>query len=340
LIAAGLAALVTVNLCLLAGLLINNSPGWTSAFSGTSLDRPLSVLRTAVAAAAAPAEPPPATPQPGQASATPEPAKGVVTILLLGIDARPNQRGEPTRSDAMMLLRANFDEGTVHLLSLPRDMWVPMPLEERGITEGQINTAYFFGERYNLPGGGPAVAVEMIELNFGFPVDHYAVIDFDGFVRLVDALGGIDVDVPTAIYDDIFPTDDYGITTLDIPAGRQHLDGLTALRYARTRHQDSDFDRVRRQQAVLVAIAQKAISLDAVTKLPELIRIAGDSFQTDMTIPEMLSYAVAGQGLDPDNVETFVPDHSMLIGIKGDNNSSVYLPDQEAMQPLITEFLE
>jgi LCP family protein required for cell wall assembly len=213
-------------------------------------------------------------------------------------------------------------------------------LESRGIYEGRVNTAYFFGERYDLPGGGPALAVDMVELNFGIPIDHYAVIDFDGFVRLVDELGGIDIDVPKAIYDDTFPTDDYGIVTLDVPAGRQHLDGLTALRYARTRHQDSDFERVRRQQAVLLAVARRAASLDAVTKLPSLVAIAGSSFRTDMSIPRMISYALAGQQLDLDQAEAFNFDHSMLIGVEGRDEASIYLPDREAMAPLIQAFLE
>jgi anionic cell wall polymer biosynthesis LytR-Cps2A-Psr (LCP) family protein len=112
------------------------------------------------------------------------------------------------------------------------------------------------------------------------------------------------------------------------------------LRYARTRHQDSDFARVRRQQAVMMAVARRAASLDAVTKLPELVGIAGSSFRTDMSLAQMIAYALAGQQLDLERVETLNFDQDMLIGVQGRDGAGIYMPDRDAMAPLIRAFLQ
>jgi LCP family protein required for cell wall assembly len=332
---------VVMNLCLTTGFWL-----YYYRFAGPDSSPPagtppaqVSLLLTALPPLDATAGPTP-TPQALPPTFEPPPTTGILTVLLLGIDARPNQAGEPTRSDSMIVLRINFDEGSARMLSFPRDMWVALPgLESYGISANRINTAYFFGERYDLPGGGPALAMQTVTLNFGIRLDHYALIDFDGFVRTVDALGGIDLDVPKAIRDDQFPTDDYGTVVFQVPAGLQHMDGLTALRYARTRHQDNDFERTRRQQAVLLAVRDKAVSLDAVRKLPELVAIAGDSFSTDMTLPQMVTYAYSAQRIERDRIETFVIDETYLIGWRGDGGASLYIPNRQKIAVLIEEFL-
>jgi LCP family protein required for cell wall assembly len=293
LLALVLTGIVAANVCATSGVWM-----YYYAFAGADTTPPPGSPPPQVAALLTAIPPLQETPAPTATvnpfpTVAPEPVHGVVSILLLGVDERPDQVGEPTRTDTMMVLRADFDNGTARLLSFPRDMWVALPnLEAYGYTANRINTAYFFGERYDLPGGGPALAMETVTLNFGVRLDHYALVNFNGFVKSVDALGGIDIDVPEPIYDAQFPTDDYGTIVFSVPAGLQHMDGITALRYARTRHQDNDFERARRQQAVMLAIRDKAVTLDAVTKMPELISIAGDSFRTDMTLPQMASYAI------------------------------------------------
>ena len=104
--------------------------------------------------------------------------------------------------------------------------------------------------------------------NLGVPVQRYAVIDFEGFKRIVDAAGGVDVDVPHEIIDYEYPTPDYGIEMLQIPAGRVHMDGELALKYVRTRHGDSDFGRLQRQQQVMLAIRDKAVSIGSINRVP------------------------------------------------------------------------
>jgi LCP family protein required for cell wall assembly len=341
LVALVLGTAVGLNLCLTAAFFV-----YANTLAGPDVTPPpitpppqVAALLTALPpleATSAPA----ATPHPTLPPFEPPPSHGIMTVLLLGIDARPDQAGEPTRSDSMLVLRVNFDTGTARLLSFPRDMWVALPgLEVYGISANRINTAYFYGERYDLPGGGPALAMQTVTLNFGIRVDHYALIDFDGFARTVDALGGIDIDVPEAIYDDQFPTDDYGTTLFYVPAGLQHMDGLTALRYARTRHQDSDFKRARRQQAVLLAVRDRTVSFDAVRKLPELVAIAGDSFHTDMTLPQMVTYAYSAQKIERDRIETFVIDENYLVAWRGAGGASLYIPDRQKVAVLIEEFL-
>ena len=289
-----------------------------------------------------PVLPPPAdTPAPTpEASPTPISATGVVNVLLLGKDERPDQNGEPTRTDTMMVLRIDFDNHTAKLLALPRDIWVAVPgLEDYGITEGRINTAYYYGEVYQVPGGGPRLAMDAVTLNFGIPLDHYAIVNFQGFVQIVDALGGIDIDVPRRIYDDRFPTDDYGYMTLIIEPGFQHMDGITALRYARTRHQDSDTERVKRQQLVLLAIREKALTFNALTKIPEVYAAAEGSFETDLTLPTLISYGLEAQRIDRAQITTFVIDQDMLSGWTTPGGANVWIPQRARIGPVVEAFL-
>jgi len=271
---------------------------------------------------------------------TVKPPTGVVTILLMGTDARPNELNTPSRTDTMMIARVDFDRKTAKLLSIPRDVWVAIPnLKSYGVTEDRINSAYFYGEAFNVKGGGAKVAMDTVTLNFGIPIDHYAVINFQGFVKVVDALGGIDLNVPTAIYDPEFPTDDYKTMVFAVKEGQQHLDGITALRYARTRHQDSDTERIKRQQLVLLAIRDKALSVNAVVRIPEVYNAMLGSFNTDLSLPTLISYGVTGQQIDRANIKMYAIDYSMLISWTTPLGASVLIPDRARIAPVVKEFL-
>lgn len=331
-----LAAVVGLNLCLTFGFI-----GYYFAYRARAIAAnetpapPLEILQTVV-----PIGPEPAVTVTPLVSPTPIPATGIVNVLLLGKDERPDEAGEPTRTDTMMILRVDFDNHTAKLLALPRDMWVALPgLEAYGITEGRINTAYYYGEAYDLPGGGPRLAMDAVTLNFGISLDHYAIVNFQGFVEIVDALGGIDIDVPERIYDDRFPTDDYRYMTLVIEPGYQHMDGITALRYARTRHQDNDTERVKRQQLVLLAIRDKALSIDAVSRLPEIYSVAGGSFETDMTLPTLISYGLEGQRVDRSQITTYVIDQDMLAAWTTPGGANVWIPQRARIAPVVEAFL-
>lgn len=333
-----LVGIVGLNLCLTLSFI-----GYYISYSNQALAAnqtpapPLEVLQTIVPGL--PTREPSPTPTLA-ASATPIPATGIINILLLGKDERPDQQGKPTRTDTMMVLRLDFDRDTAKLLALPRDIWLALPnLEPFGITAGRINTAYYYGETYQTPGGGPRLAMDAVTLNFGIPLDHYAIVNFNGFIQIVDALGGIDIDVPEAIYDAQFPTDDYGYMTLIVNPGYQYMDGLMALRYARTRHQDSDTERVKRQQLVLLAIRDKALSFDALTKIPEVYTIAQGSFETDMSLPTLISYGLEGREIDRAQISTYVIGQDMLQAWVTPGGANVWIPQRARIGPVVAAFM-
>ena len=243
------------------------------------------------------------TPTPALAEARP------VTVALLGLDARPGE-GLNARSDALMLVRLDPQAKSASLLSMPRDMWVPIP----GYGEGKINGAFYYGER-STPGGGLRMAKETLGQAFGVHIDHAVVIDFNGFRSLVDALDGITVDVPKEIYDGRFPTDDYGYTVAHFLAGPQQMDGATALMYARTRHPDSDFERIKRQQLVLLGIARKLKERGVLQNLHEadlLTQALVPFVTTDMPPDVVLSLLWNMRDVDPASVQRFTVDSSLL----------------------------
>ena len=164
-------------------------------------------------------------------------------ILLLGIDKRAQELGA-SRTDTMIVATVDPETKTAAMLSIPRDLWVSIP----SYSEGRINTAHFLGDRDDYPGGGPALAKKTVQYALGIPIHYYVRINFEGFEKLVDAIGGISIDVKEAIHDEEYPDGNYGYMTVDIPAGPQHMDGKTALQYARVRHGGSDFLRAKRQQ--------------------------------------------------------------------------------------------
>lgn len=330
-----LAAVVGVNVCLTFGFI-----GYYMSYRSQALAAnetpapPLEVLQTVVPMPGATLPPVPIP------TATTQPATGVINVLLMGKDERPDESGVPTRTDTMMVVRVDFDHRVAKLLSVPRDVWVALPgLQDRDISEGRINTAYYYGELYDAPGGGPRVAMDAVTLNFGIPIDHYAIVNFDGFVRTVDALGGIEVEVPERIYDPLFPTENYGYMTLIIEPGLQHMDGATALRYARTRHQDSDTERVKRQQLVLLAIRDKALTIDAVSKLPEIYAAVEGTFETDMSLAQLITYALAAQTIDRSQITTYVIDQDVLSAWETPGGAHVWIPQRARIGPIIESFL-
>jgi LCP family protein required for cell wall assembly len=222
-------------------------------------------------------------------------------VLLLGLDARP---GESTgRSDALVVAHIDPERQTAALLSLPRDLWVAIP----GIGEGKINGAYVQG--------GAQTAAATVGQALGVKIDHTVVIDFAGFRSLIDALGGITVDVPRELYDSKFPTDDYGIVEAHFLPGPQLMDGKQALTYSRIRHPDSDFARMRRQQAVLIGISAKLRKLGAFQSLHEADRLTGalvPYVRTSLGRGTAAQLLWSLRGLDPAGVGRLILDGGML----------------------------
>lgn len=183
-----------------------------------------------------------------------------VTILLMGLDFRDWQLNEgPPRTDTMVLLTIDPITMTAGMLSIPRDLWVEIP----GFEHNRINTAYFLGETYKVPGGGPALAVETVENLLGVPIEYYAVIEFSTFEKMIDEIGGIDVLVKQEVK--ISPI---GRDSFWLEAKPYHFDGAEALAFARARKTEGgDFDRAERQQQVAMAIRDRVVGFDMIPTL-------------------------------------------------------------------------
>jgi polyisoprenyl-teichoic acid--peptidoglycan teichoic acid transferase len=252
--------------------------------------------------------PPPPGPFAPQEIAAPWSGKDRLNILLLGLDQREEEKGMPSRSDTIIVLTIDPVNKTATMLSIPRDLWVSIP----GQGENKINTAHFFGE-IQRKDSGPVLAKKTIEANFGIPINYYARVNFRGFEQLIDALGGIDIDVPSPVLDDEYPQDDgVNIKRLYVPAGWQHMDGELALEYARSRHADSDFGRNQRQQQVLVAAKNRALQVDMWPKLPGLIGLARESITTDIPAGSILSIAQLARSIDSKNISSVAIDGTMV----------------------------
>lgn len=231
---------------------------------------------------------------------------GAITILVLGTDARPDEK--LARSDAIMLVRLDPEHQSVTLLSLPRDLWVSIP----NFGEGKIDTAYFLGEQYDE---GAAVAAQTISEALALNIDRTAVVNFAGFRGLIDALGGIRINVPRELYDPEFPTEDYGYMVAHFLPGEQIMDGAQALMYSRIRHPDSDFERMRRQQAVVVGIAERLRERGVLKNLREADRITTalrPYIHTDLPRPLALNLLWSMRSVDVSTVKRITADTSLL----------------------------
>lgn len=252
-----------------------------------------------------------------------------LNVLVLGLDRRPGETA-PVRTDTVILGTFYPALPQAALLSIPRDLWVDIP----GYGANRINTANYFGdlsqEKY-----GPVLAMQTVAGTFGVPVHGYIRLDFNGFTALVDALGGITVDVPETIIDSDYPTPDYGTTTITIPAGRQHMDGETALIYARTRHTDSDFGRSRRQQQILRALLVSALQPSTWPRLPVAWMVTRTTLETNLTEIDLATILLASLLVGPDGLETAVISQDMTTPYVTEQGAQVLLPRWEVIRPLL-----
>jgi LCP family protein required for cell wall assembly len=263
-----------------------------------------------------------------------------MTIALLGLDTREGDYGRSSRTDAITLVRLNFGRPSATLLTIPRDLYVALPnLEAQGIYEQRINTAFLYGEVYGVPGGGPAEFKQTIELNFGIRVDRYVLAHFPAFIAAVDAVGGIEIDVPKPIYDPSFPDGDGATFLFELPAGRQTMDGQTALRYVRTRHQDDDYQRGHRQQQVLLAIRDRLTRPEVIPQIPALVAALINAGQTDLTPGELAALACLGPRIERTAINGLAIDGSMVLDWTTAGGARVSIPNRDLIAPLVVEFL-
>jgi polyisoprenyl-teichoic acid--peptidoglycan teichoic acid transferase len=204
-----------------------------------------------------------------------------VSILFIGVDESDTRNyGSATRSDALMLATLNEKNKSVKLVSIPRDSYVYLP--EVGYNT-KINHAHAYG--------GPKASIETVETMFNIPVDYYVKMNFHAFIDVVDALGGINVEVPYELFEQNSKDTKNAI---HLQPGMQSLDGEEALALARTRKMDNDIERGKRQQEILKGVMNKAISANALTKYDNIIQAIGDNMETNMTFDEMKALSSYG----------------------------------------------
>lgn len=211
-----------------------------------------------------------------------EPLKDNVSILFIGIDESEKRKedGSP-RSDALLVATLNNKEKTVNLLSIPRDSYVYDPNRDRS---DRINHAHAFN--------GTKGTIDTVENLLDIPIDYYVKMDFNAFIDVVDAVGGITAEVPY----DYLELDENDQRTIELKKGEQHLDGRHTLALARTRKLDSDVERGKRQQMILNAIMKEAFSVKSITKVGDIIDAVGNNMKTNMTYSEMKSFLEYAKG--------------------------------------------
>jgi LCP family protein required for cell wall assembly len=257
----------------------------------------------------------------------PEPWDGVsrVTVLLMGLDYRDWAAGEIPRTDTMMVLTIDPVTKEAAMLSIPRDMWVNIP----GFEYSRINTAYYLGELWKLPGGGPALATQTVEEFLGVPIDYYAQVDFSAFVRLIDEIEGVLVKPKMDVR--LVPIGGGYKQTLE--AGKSYtLDGTLALAYARARYTEGgDFDRAARQQEVIYAIRDRILKFSMwptlIAKAPILYQEISSGVNTNMRFEDALRLASLALEVDRSLIKSFIIDASYVeFGSSPD--------DQEILRPI------
>ena len=202
-------------------------------------------------------------------------AKDKATIMIMGVDERDDDVG---RSDTLMIASIDPKTNQASLLSVPRDTRVKI----KGHGFDKVNAAYAYGKE--------KLSQDTVENLLGVNIDHYIIINTKSFKKIIDAIGGIDIDVPKRMhYED--PWDDDGGLIIDFQPGMQHMDGAKAVTYVRYRDEEGDLGRIRRQQDFMRACMDKIVSPAIIPKLPSVIKEVMDSIQTDLTFRQLLEFA-------------------------------------------------
>jgi LCP family protein required for cell wall assembly len=256
-------------------------------------------------------------------------SKDLVNILLIGLDSTQNLGAQNT--DVIIVVVVDKKTKQVSMLSIPRDLWVYIP------TYGwsRINIAHKIGHRTGYPGGGPGLLMKTIEVNFGIPLEHWARIDFQGFTRVVDKLGGVDITVACPVNLLYHPPESDQEQEQLLEPGVYHMDGATALRYVRTRRNTSDFDRAHRQQQFLKGVWYQFKDANLISQIQALWSGVHDSFATDMSLLDVLSLAPVAIDMQPQRIRNRYIGPSQTTDWTNADGWEVLLPNYEKIQQVV-----
>ncbi len=259
------------------------------------------------------------------------------TVLVMGLDRRPGETGLAYRTDTMMLVSLDPATNALGILSIPRDLYVEVP----GYNQLQrVNTPMVLGE-LRQPDFGPQLAMQTIQYNLGIRVHDFMAVDFEAFIQFVDAIGGLEMEIPYSISDPLYPDMNYGYDPFYIRAGQQTLDGETALKYARTRHGDNDFLRAQRQQLVMYAVRDRLLDTDRLPQLivqsPTLWAALQDNLYTGLTLDQIIQLALFLKDVPSENIRTGVINEAYTVGYTTPQGAQVLVPDRARLGSLMVD---
>ncbi len=295
-------------------------------------------------AQASPPPPPPGTPL----------CNGPRNLFLLLVGLDNEFKYDNALSDSIRVVRFDFVEPSISILAIPRDSWVVIPdlphnasvklagflgevVNEDGTPTfppadyGKINVSYFYGNLYELPGGGEALLAKTIYLNFGVPSDHYLIMNMGAFKDVIDAIGGLDIDVPRDLND---PEKGW-----HFKKGVEHMDGERTLEYARIRHPDTDWDRTRRQTQIILAVRDKMLQPDNWKNVPMIINQFIDNVRTDLSRDQITALLCLASQTPRENIRQYEFDEKMITVRHTDRGSYVMLINPVAAGNEVYHFL-
>lgn len=259
-----------------------------------------------------------------------------VTILVMGLDYRDwsGERNEYFRTDTMMLLTIDPVTKTAGVLSIPRDLWAAIP----GFSPQKINTAHYFGDLYDYPGGGIALAVKTVENVIGVPIDYYARLDFYTFIEFIDMIGGVKVEVNEEIELELIGKE-YDVV---LESGRHNLSGELALAYARNRYDgDGDFGRAQRQQQIILGIRDQLLRPDIFTMLldnaEELYAEFTQGIKTNMSLGDALKLGVLATQVEMEDITMRVIGEEHIVYGSSPDELSILIPLPDKIRELRDE---
>jgi LCP family protein required for cell wall assembly len=251
-----------------------------------------------------------------------------MVIQVAGID-------EFNLADAIRIVRVDFAKPEVSVLAIQRATWVDIPdLAAHGITQMIINSAHSYGVHWFGPLGGVMLLSQTISQDFGIQSDHYLDVNFDSFVKAVDAVGGVDVDLPDGAYDPMG-------THLALSPGVHHLDGKTALLFVRMRYQDTDWKRIDRQTQLVLSLFKQLTAPANLSKLPVLAYQVKDDFVTDLSPVQLGQLGCLASKISLDQVKFYEIGQTMVIPtvLNDKEHSQVMLPKWDLIRPYVAQFL-